>query len=63
MRNKLISWGIGLVMLGGLGVIASLTLETILREPIYMLLMKAAAGVFGVGGGLLGLSSLRRKGK
>jgi len=62
--NKLIYLGIAIISLGAVGTLLAVVMEVNTGEPVYYLLMKITAGLFGVGGGLLGLASLvRRKGK
>ena len=59
--SKMILSGIGLLGAGSVGIIIAVVMEIITAEPIYLILMKVTAGLFGVGGALIGLSSLRRK--
>ncbi|GAI61196.1 unnamed protein product [marine sediment metagenome] len=61
---KLIYSGIVIISLGAVGTIFAVVMELTTGDPAWMLVMKITAGLFGVGGGLLGLASLtRRSGK
>ena len=44
--------------LGTAGLVSSVILEVIKKEPIYLLTAKISAGIFGVGGILIGVASL-----
>lgn len=61
--NKLIYPGIGLLAIGAVGIIISIVMEITTGEPIYFTVMKATAMCFGVGGALIGISSIARRGK
>ena len=58
---KLIYSGIAIITLGAVGTVIAVVMELTTGEPAWMLVMKATAGLFGVGGGLLGLASLIRR--
>ena len=61
---KLIYSGIVMLSMGAVGTIIAIVMELATNEPVWMLMMKATAGFFGVGGGMLGLASLiRRRGR
>lgn len=60
MSSKMIHTGIGLLAAGAVGIILAIVMEIITAEPVYYLVMKLTALLFGVGGGLIGISSLRR---
>lgn len=61
--TKLLYTGIGLMTAGVVGIIFAVVMEMQTGEPIYYLVMKVTAGLFGVGGPLLGLGILRRRRK
>lgn len=67
MNRKLLYSSIGLMSAGVAGLIIAIVLEIATGEPFYYLMMKIAAGFFGVGGPLLGLAvaikSRRDRGK
>ncbi len=58
---KLIYSGIVIISLGAVGTLLAVIMEINTGEPVYWLLMKIAAGFFGVGGGLIGLASIARR--
>jgi len=58
--NKLLATGITLMSAGVVGLIFAVVLEIQTGEPVYYLVMKAAAGLFGVGGPLFGLAIAKR---
>ena len=58
---KLLNTGIVIMAVGAVGTILAIAMEIQTAEPIYMIFMKVTAGLFGVGGGLMGLSALRKK--
>ena len=59
--NKLLNVGIGLMAAGAVGILFAIVLEIQTREPVYWLVMKITAGLFGIGGPVLGLAVARRK--
>ena len=59
--TKMIHAGIGLLATGAVGIVFAVAMEIGTGEPIYLILMKITAGLFGVGGALIGISSLIRK--
>jgi len=62
--TKLIYPGIVLLAIGSVGIIIAIAMEVVTAEPIYYTVMKATALCFGVGGALIGISSIaRRRGK
>lgn len=61
MSHKIIYSGIGLMSAGVVGLIVAIVMEINTGEPVYYLVMKITAGFFGVGGGLIGLTSLMRR--
>jgi len=63
MTKKMIYPGIGLLAIGSVGIIIAIVMEIVTREPIYFTIMKATAGCFGVGGTLIGISSIARRRK
>ena len=56
----LLKSGIALISIGAVGIIVAVCLEVITAEPVYMIVMKVAAGFFGVGGPVLGWAIVRR---
>ena len=65
MNTKLLYSGIALMSAGVVGIIFAIIMEVATGEPIYYLVMKSTAVLFGVGGPLLGLGIARkaRKGR
>ncbi|MBA7530188.1 hypothetical protein ES705_22391 [subsurface metagenome] len=59
--NKLLITGIVLMSAGTVGILFAVVMEIHTGEPIYWLVMKITAGLFGVGGPLFGLALARRK--
>ncbi|GAI81522.1 unnamed protein product [marine sediment metagenome] len=59
--NKLLITGIALMSAGVVGIIFAVALEIATGEPIYYLVMKITAGLFGVGGPLFGLALAKRR--
>ena len=59
MGHKLQHFSIGLISAGVVGLIFSVIMEIATGEPVYYLVMKITAGLFGVGGPLLGLAIVR----
>ena len=55
--------GIALSAIGAVGITIAIVMEIVTGDPIYLILMKATAGCFGVGGLLIGISSLIRRRK
>ena len=58
--NKLQVTGIAILAAGTVGLIFAVTMEIVTNEPVFMVVMKIAAGFFGVGGPLLGWGIARR---
>ena len=46
---------------GVVGILFAVTMEIITQEPVYLVMMKITAGVFGVGGPLFGWAIVRKK--
>ena len=63
MNHKLLYFGIALMSVGAVGILFAIVMEMTAREPIYWLVMKITAGLFGVGGPLFGLAIARRSRK
>lgn len=63
MNTKLINVGIGLLAAGAVGIIFAVVMELATAEPVYFVVMKATAGLFGVGGPLIGIGITRSRGK
>lgn len=61
--SRLLHAGVGLMATGAVGIIIAIALEIATGEPVYFLLMKITAGLFGVGGCLMGLASLKHRGR
>ena len=60
MNPKLLYSGIALMSAGVVGILFAIVMEIQTGEPVYYLVMKITAGLFGVGGPLFGLSIARR---
>jgi len=60
MKTNLIHTGVALLAVGAVGIIIAIVMEIQTGEPVYLLLMKATALLFGVGGSLIGFASLGR---
>lgn len=60
MNPKLLYSGIALMSAGVVGIIFAGVMEIATGEPVYYLVMKITAGLFGVGGPLSGLAIARR---
>jgi len=58
--NKLLITGIALMSAGVVGILFAVVMELRTSEPIYFLVMKVTAGLFGVGGPLFGLVLARK---
>ena len=58
--NKLLAIGIALMSAGVVGILFAVAMEIATAEPIYWMVMKITAGLFGVGGPLLGWALTRR---
>ena len=63
MNHKLLNVGIALMAADVVGILFAVVMEIATNEPVYFLIMKLAAGLFGVGGPLLGLAVARRRKK
>jgi len=59
MGHKLLYASISLISAGVVGIIFATVMEIQTGEPVYVLVIKIAAGLFGVGGPLLGLAIVR----
>jgi len=51
MNSKITHAGIALLSVGAVGIIFAVVMELIMNEPIYFIVMKVTALLFGVGGG------------
>lgn len=58
--NKLLNAGIALMSAGVVGILFAVVMELRTAEPVYFLVMKITAGLFGVGGPLVGIAIARR---
>lgn len=58
--NKLLVLGTALMSAGTVGLIFAVVMEIQTGEPVYYLVMKITAGLFGVGGPLFGWAIARR---
>ncbi|GAH48555.1 unnamed protein product [marine sediment metagenome] len=61
--NKLLNAGIALMAAGVVGLIFAVVMELQTGEPVYYLVMKITAGLFGVGGPLVGIAIAKRSKK
>jgi len=59
----MIHTGVGLLAVGAVGIIIAIVMEIVTGEPVYYTVMKATALCFGVGGALIGISSITRRRK
>lgn len=59
--NKLTVMGIAMTSAGTVGIIFAVVMEMILQEPVYLIAMKIASGLFGLSGPILGYSIARRR--
>ena len=60
MSRKLFNVGLSAVSIAAVGIIVAIVMELQTEEPVYMLMMKGAAGLFGVGGATMGLAAFLR---
>ena len=60
--NKLLYLGIVIMSLGAVGTLLAVILEIGTGEPVYYLMMKITAGLFGIGGPLIGVAIAKRRG-
>lgn len=58
---KLLYAGLAIMTSGAVGVLLAVIFEINTGEPIYMIMMKVAAGLFGIGGPLVGIAVARRR--
>ena len=58
---KLLYAGLAIMTSGAVGVLLAVVFEINTGEPIYLIMMKVAAGLFGVGGPLVGIAVARRR--
>ncbi len=61
--NKLLYSGIALMSAGAVGIVFAVAMEIATGEPVYYLVMKITAGLFGVGGPLMGIAIAKRRKK
>jgi len=61
--TKLLYTGIGLMTAGVVGIIFAVVMELQSGQPVYFLVMKITAALFGVGGPLFGLAIVKRRNK
>ena len=59
--NKLLYLGIVIMSLGAVGTLLAVIFEINTGEPIYLIIMKVTAGLFGVGGPITGIAIARRR--
>ncbi|MBA7690544.1 hypothetical protein ES703_99073 [subsurface metagenome] len=59
--NKLLYLGIVIMSVGAVGTLLAVIMEINTGEPVYWLLMKVTAGLFGVGGPLIGIAIVKRR--
>lgn len=60
MNDKLTTFSICILTIAAVGIVSSVVLEAYAHESVYLLVMKVCAGLFGVGGPLLGWSLVRK---
>ncbi|MBA7620073.1 hypothetical protein ES703_27416 [subsurface metagenome] len=60
---KILCAGISLISIAAVGLIFAVAMEIATGEPVYYLVMKVAAGFFGVGGPILGWGIASRASK
>jgi len=61
MKNSILPiFSVTILTMATIALIIALTLEIYTHEPVYMLIMKISAGLFGVGGPLLGWAIARK---
>jgi len=60
MNSKLLHSGIALIAVAATGLVFAIVMEIKTAEPVYLIVMKVAAGAFGVGGPILGWGLARR---
>jgi hypothetical protein len=58
--NKLLYLGMSFLIMGGIGIVIATVLEIYTHEPIFNILIKVTAGLFGVGGPIVGIAVARR---
>lgn len=61
--SKLLISGVALMSAGAVGIIFAVVMEIQTGEPVYYLVMKATAGMFGIGGPLFGWAIARKPGR
>ena len=61
MNHKMMITGITMTSAGTVGIIFAVVMEIIMQEPVYLLVMKIASGLFGLSGPILGIAIARRK--
>ena len=59
--NKLLYTGIVIMSLGAVGTLLAVILEIQTGAAVYMLIMKVTAGMFGIGGPLVGIAVAKRR--
>jgi len=59
--NKLLYLGIVIMSVGAVGTLLAVIMEINTGEPVYWLLMKITAGLFGIGGPIIGISVAKRR--
>ena len=61
MKTYLLNLGFAVLSAGTVGIIFAVAMEIQTAEPIYLIVMKIAAGLIGIGGGLMGMAALKKK--
>lgn len=54
--NKLLYVGMSFLIMGAVGIIVATAMEIYTHEPVFNILVKVTAGLFGVGGPIVGLA-------
>ena len=61
MNHRMMITGIAMTSAAAVGIIFAVVMEIIMQEPVYLLVMKIASGLFGLAGPILGIAIARRK--
>jgi len=61
--NKLLYVGMSFLIMGAVGIIVATAMEIYTQEPVFNIMVKVTAGLFGVGGPIVGLAVAWRERK